>query len=643
VNVPAGNYTVSIPAGWGSQLLTGTANSIPKYYAEPASKTVYLDPGSVILTSEAGLVAVDFSSAFAPEIAILVSGPQDGAGVIENADANGQVATVTSTSDPSLPAATCTLTDGVNSDASGNNGIPARCPLNVPAGNYSLSIPAQWSDSLSPAHLIYAEPASQPAYLDPGSVILTSEAGLVAVDFSSAFTPLTSVASGSTNSSTPASATDGPLSSTASGGTGTVTVGQYNGDPEGAPSFDSSGQYIDVYISPGNTFTSLTITICDQGVGTSLQWWDPQANSDSGGWEPVLGDPGPTLTGGCLSVTLDNLSSPTLSQLIGTVFGFAVSQRARVVPGSPSGVTATAGDAQASVAWTPPSISGSSSITSYNVRYSSNGGTTWSAATTSAVGTSDSLTGLTNGTGYVFEVAAVNAAGTGPYSALSAAVTPSTTPGAPSAVTATSNSGGRSEVTWLAPTSNGGVPITSYVVRYSSNGGTTWSTATSLAIGSSDIVTGLTNGTSYVFEVAAVNAAGTGPYSPLSAAVTPVGAAVVKLLSKTIALAKTAKVLPVRISCRNASCVGTLTVSARVTVKIKRGKTPGARVETVTFGSARFRLGRDSASSVSIHLSAASERFLEGDTDRTKILASVLTSGNVDKQQTYIGKVTLIK
>jgi hypothetical protein len=78
-------------------------------------------------------------------------------------------------------------------------------------------------------------------------------------------------------------------------------------------------------------------------------------------------------------------------------------------------------------------------------------------------------------------------------------------------------------VSWTAPT---GViaqaPITDYVVQYSSNSGSTWTTFTRAAsTATSATVTGLTNGTAYTFRVAAVNAVGTGSYSSASASVTP--------------------------------------------------------------------------------------------------------------------------
>jgi hypothetical protein len=94
--------------------------------------------------------------------------------------------------------------------------------------------------------------------------------------------------------------------------------------------------------------------------------------------------------------------------------------------GAPTSVTATAGNAQATVSWTAPADNGGYAITDYAVQFSSNSGTSW---TTFSDGTSTTttatVTGLTNGTAYVFRVAAVNSAGTGPYSSPSNSVAPS--------------------------------------------------------------------------------------------------------------------------------------------------------------------------------------------------------------------------
>ncbi|MEK7292644.1 MAG: fibronectin type III domain-containing protein, partial [Actinomycetota bacterium] len=134
--------------------------------------------------------------------------------------------------------------------------------------------------------------------------------------------------------------------------------------------------------------------------------------------------------------------------------------------------------------------------------------------------TSATVTGLTNGTAYTFRVAAVNVAGTGNYSTVSASVTPATVPGAPTSVVGTP---GNTQVslTWTAPVSNGGSAITDYVVE-SSPDGTTWTTfADGVSATAAATVTGLTNGTAYTFRVAATNVVGTSATSTVSSAVTP--------------------------------------------------------------------------------------------------------------------------
>ena len=93
-------------------------------------------------------------------------------------------------------------------------------------------------------------------------------------------------------------------------------------------------------------------------------------------------------------------------------------------------------------------------------------------------------------------------------------------PAAPTSVTATSGNA-QAVVSWTAPAVVV-PPLTDYSVQFSTNGGTTWTTASdAVSTATSATITGLTNGAAYVFRVAGINGIGAGAYSTQSAAVTP--------------------------------------------------------------------------------------------------------------------------
>ena len=131
----------------------------------------------------------------------------------------------------------------------------------------------------------------------------------------------TATSTGSSPAVATSTDTNGSITVTGSGGAGSVRVGQYGSNPVGTPSFSTGGTFFDAAVGSGSAFTSVTLQDCDLGGGTSLQWWNPVANSGAGAWQPVTPTTGPTNTSPpCVTATLSSTSSPTLAQLSGTVF-----------------------------------------------------------------------------------------------------------------------------------------------------------------------------------------------------------------------------------------------------------------------------------------------------------------------------------
>ena len=163
------------------------------------------------------------------------------------------------------------------------------------------------------------------------------------------------------------------------------------------------------------------------------------------------------------------------------------------VPGGPASLTTTPGDGEVALIWSAPADDGGAPVTGYEYRYAAGdavpGDTPWQSAGLNLEWT---VTGLTNGQEYAFEVRARSRVGEG--EARGALATPGGRPGVPASLTATAGDE-EVELAWSAPTGVGGEPVTGYEYRYAAGdavpGDTPWRSA---GLNLEWTVTGLTNG-----------------------------------------------------------------------------------------------------------------------------------------------------
>ena len=131
------------------------------------------------------------------------------------------------------------------------------------------------------------------------------------------------------------------------------------------------------------------------------------------------------------------------------------------------------------------------------------------------------FTGLTNGTPYYFQVAAVNLNGAGPYSSqtTNSTATPSITPQPPTPITTTAVTSTSITLSWTAPTNTGGNPVTGYLIYWSeiSSTGSIVSTNSYTISGTPPATTytipGLTHTSLYEIQISSISCSGVGPIS----------------------------------------------------------------------------------------------------------------------------------
>ncbi len=190
----------------------------------------------------------------------------------------------------------------------------------------------------------------------------------------------------------------------------------------------------------------------------------------------------------------------------GTVLGTeSATVTVTTAPGRPTDLAAAAGDGEVALSWTAPS----GALTAHEYRQRPAGGSwgAWTAISDSAAISAHTVTGLTNGTEYQFQVRARSGSADSQASVQSntATATPVATPAAPTGLTATPANVSVS-LSWTLPA---GDAITGYQYRQGSGDPFVWGTWTDFSDFSGPYefgrtLIGLTNGTEYSFQVRAV-------------------------------------------------------------------------------------------------------------------------------------------
>lgn len=232
-----------------------------------------------------------------------------------------------------------------------------------------------------------------------------------------------------------------------------------------------------------------------------------------------------------LSKNLAGIGAATILSLVGiAVLPAAVAAATpATVPGAPiiGNANATGISGQAVVNFTAPASNGGSAIIAYTATAADSTNPANGGQTASSSSSPIKIGGLTNGDLYTFTVVARNSVGNSPSSAPSNAVLPATIPGAPTIGTATAGNG-QANVAFTPPSTNGGRTITDYVVKPTNISVPYDGAVAGVGTSSPITVTGLINGDSYTFTVAAINGNGQGPLSQASNVVTPSATAELK-------------------------------------------------------------------------------------------------------------------
>ena len=262
----------------------------------------------------------------------------------------------------------------------------------------------------------------------------------------------------------------------------------------------------------------LTATAGDRQV--KLTWTDPSdSNIDSyeyrqgsgspfswGSWASIAGSDDTTVSHTVTGLANGTQYSFQIRAVVGTTNGTesaTVTATPAAAPAAPTGLTATAGDAEIALSWANPD---DSAIDKYQYRQGTGSPVVWGSWTdigsSGATTTAHTVASLTNGTEYSFQIRAAD--GTANSAASNTATATPVAAGAPAAPTGLTATPGDGEVslTWTNPGNNA---ITGYQYRIWNRNWGAWTTLSGAGAGSTGFtLSPLTNGEEHRFQLRAI-------------------------------------------------------------------------------------------------------------------------------------------
>ena len=175
---------------------------------------------------------------------------------------------------------------------------------------------------------------------------------------------------------------------------------------------------------------------------------------------------------------------------------------------------------ECTLSWGPPHEAGGATITHYVVEKRETSRLAWTMVKGDITKTHFKVTGLLKGNEYIFRVLAVNKHGLGEALESEAIkiTDPYTVATAPAGVDVTTITGDSMTLTWCKPASDGGSPVTGYVIERREKTGMRWVRVNrDPVVECTAVATKLRKGCEYDFRVYAENAAGLSPPSEQSA------------------------------------------------------------------------------------------------------------------------------